>query len=115
MLAKTKEMLKKDVVGPPLSRRDELKLPVNRASTSNVNPRLLYNPNLFEGDIYGAKMTEVNLDVTLRNVVANEFIKVTTFSTRQKIAIFVNFFVTFDIYMRIEVCLFIMVLSSLHT
>ena len=100
MLAKTKEMLKKDVVGPPLTRRDELKLPVNRASTSNVNPRLFYNPNLFEGDIYGAKMAEVNLDVTLRNVVANEFIKVTTFSTRQKIAIFMNFFVTFYIYKR---------------
>ena len=101
MLAKTKEMLRKDVVGPPLSRRDELKLPVNRASTSNVNPRLLYNPNLFEGDIYGAKMAEVNLDVTLRNVVANEFIKVTTFPTRQKIAILMkSFLVTFDIYMR---------------
>jgi hypothetical protein len=80
MLAKTKELLKKDVIGPPLSQKDELKLPVNRASTSTVtvNPRLLYNPQLFEGDIYGAKMSEVNLDITLRNVVANEFIKVIT-------------------------------------
>ena len=76
MLAKTKDQLKKDVVGPPLSKKDELKLPVNRAYISNVNPSLLYNPNLFEGDIYGAKMAEVNLEITLRNVVANEFIKV---------------------------------------
>ena len=71
-----KALIEKDKVGKPLSKKDKEKAGKNRGSDSGPeNMTAMFNPDLFEGDIIGAKV-ELRKDSKNRNAAANKFQRV---------------------------------------
>ena len=72
-----RELMQKDKIGKPLSEADNLKPGRSRIlSTAAIDPKLTYNPKLFEGDVVGVKVAKDAAKSQYRNVATNENAKV---------------------------------------
>ena len=72
-----RELMRKDKIGRPLGDADNLKPgPVRVLSTAAIDPKLIFNPKLFEGDVVGAKVVKDPAKSQYRNVATNQFARV---------------------------------------